>query len=80
MIGVDMIPCIKSAKPSFSDETPALEIMDNFKGQITSSVTELLESNNIHVVSASTKHNKPASAHGPLVKKSTKTQQTSFSP
>ena len=44
-----VIPYVKSVRASFSDDTPALVIMDNFKGQITSSVTELLESNNIHV-------------------------------
>ena len=39
---------IMSAKASFSDDTPVLVIIDNFKGQIIS-VTELLESYNIHV-------------------------------
>ena len=38
---------IKSARASFSDDTPALVIMDNFKRQITQTVTELLESNNL---------------------------------
>ena len=40
---------IDSARQAFQDDTPALIIMDNFKGQITSSVTSLLEENNIHV-------------------------------
>ena len=40
---------VRSTRDSFSNDTPALVIMDNFKGQITSSVIELLESNNIHV-------------------------------
>ena len=31
------------------DDIPVLVIMDNFKGQITSTVKELSESNNIHV-------------------------------
>ena len=44
-----ILPYIRSARAAFSDDTPALVIMDNFKGQITSPVTELLESNNIHV-------------------------------
>ena len=44
-----IIPYVKSARASFSDDTPALVIMDNFKGQITSAVAELLDSNNIHV-------------------------------
>ena len=43
-----IIPYIKSARASFSNDAPALVIMDNFKGQITPTVTELLESNNIH--------------------------------
>ena len=33
---------------SFEDDTPAVIIMDNFKGQVTSSVSNLLEENNIH--------------------------------
>ena len=37
---------IDSARQAFSDDTPALIITDNFKGQITSSVTSLLEKNN----------------------------------
>ena len=44
-----IIPYIKSAIVVFGGDTPALVIMDNFKGQITSTVAELLESNNIHV-------------------------------
>ena len=44
-----IIPYIDSARQPFQDDTPALIIMDNFKGQITSSVTSLLEENNIHV-------------------------------
>jgi hypothetical protein len=44
-----IIPYVKSARASFSDNTAALVIMDNFKGQITSTVNELLDSNNIHV-------------------------------
>lgn len=45
-----IIPYVAARRASFEDETPALVIMDNFKGQITSAVTELLEANNIHVV------------------------------
>ena len=37
-------------RESFEEDTPALVIIDNFKGQITSAITELLEANNIHVV------------------------------
>ena len=44
-----IVPYINSAQQAFQDDTPALIIIDNFKGQITSSVTSLLEENNIHV-------------------------------
>ena len=44
-----IIPYIKSVRVSFSDDTPALVMMDNFRGQITSTVTERLDANNIHV-------------------------------
>ena len=44
-----IVPYVKSTRGSFEDDTPALVIIDNFKGQITSSVTDLLGSNNIHV-------------------------------
>ena len=44
-----IIPYVKPVRASFSDDTPVLVIMDNFKGQITPTVTELLESNDIHV-------------------------------
>lgn len=44
-----IIPYINGARQAFQDDTSALIIMDNFKGQITTSVTSLLEENNIHV-------------------------------
>ena len=44
-----IVPYIDSARQAFQDDTPALMIMDNFKGQITSSVTSLLEENSIHI-------------------------------
>ena len=44
-----IIPYVRATRSAFADDTPALVIMDNFKGQITSSVTDLLESNDIHV-------------------------------
>ena len=34
---------------SYNEETPALVIMDNFKGQITLSVRNVLDENNIHI-------------------------------
>ena len=45
-----IIPYVAARHASFEEETPALVIMDNFKGQITSEITKLLEANNIHVV------------------------------
>ena len=35
-----IVPYVKSTRGSFEDDTPALVIIDNFKGQITSSVTD----------------------------------------
>ena len=49
-----IVPYVRATRSAFADDTPALVIMDNFKGQITSSVTDLLESNNIHVKGART--------------------------
>ena len=40
---------IKRIREAYEEDTPALIIYDNFKGQITESVTRLLEVNNIHV-------------------------------
>ena len=44
-----IIPYVNKTRETFEDDTPALIIMDNFKGQITSTVSNLLEENNIHV-------------------------------
>lgn len=44
-----IIPYINRKREEFVDETPAVVIMDNFKGQVTTAVNELLEENNIHV-------------------------------
>ena len=44
-----IIPYVESIRESFDSDTPALVIMDNFKGQVVDSVTDLLELNNIHV-------------------------------
>ena len=44
-----IIPYVRCTRGGFEDDTLTLVIMDNFKGQITTSVTELLETNNIHV-------------------------------
>ena len=43
-----IIPYVERQRENFDPETPALVIMDNFKGQVVPSVTELLESNIIH--------------------------------
>ena len=42
-------PYIEKVRESHSDDTPALVIMGNFKGQITESFFTLLDSHNIHV-------------------------------
>ena len=44
-----IIPYINRTREAFEDDTPALIIMDNFKGQVTSAVNSLLEENDIHV-------------------------------
>ena len=44
-----IVPYVRSTRATFEEDTPAVVIIDNFKGQITSSVTNLLELNNIHV-------------------------------
>ena len=48
-VGNIIVPYVRSTWTAFEDDTPALVIMDNFKGQLTSSVSEMLEANNIHV-------------------------------
>ena len=45
-----IVPYVAARHVSFEKDTPALVIIDNFKGQIMSAVSELLEANNIHVV------------------------------
>ena len=44
-----IIPYVECIRGRFDPDTPALVIMDNFKGQVVGSVTDLLELNNIHV-------------------------------
>ena len=44
-----IIPYVDRQRELLEEEKPALVIMDNFKGQITSAVNALLEKNNIHV-------------------------------
>ena len=44
-----IVPYINHVRESAGNDAPALIIMDNFKGQVTSAVNNLLEANNIHV-------------------------------
>ena len=42
------MPYVNKTREALKDDTPALIIMDNSKGQITTEVTNFLEENNIH--------------------------------
>ena len=44
-----IVPFVKGKREFLSIDKPALVIMDNFTGQITQSITEILEKYNIHV-------------------------------
>ena len=44
-----IIPYVQRLREDFGDNQSALVIMDNFKGQITSKINNLLETNNINV-------------------------------
>ena len=44
-----IIPYVDRKREDFGDETPAVVIMDNFKGQVTTAVNQLLDEHNIHV-------------------------------
>ena len=44
-----IVPYINRVCESTGNDAPALIIMDNFKGQVTSAVNSLLDANNIHV-------------------------------
>ena len=44
-----IVPYIQCTSESYEEDTPALVIYDNFKGQITKSISDLLEANNTHV-------------------------------
>ena len=43
-----VIPYVAGIQAAIEEDKPALVIMDNFKGQITSAVTELIEEKDIH--------------------------------
>lgn len=45
-----VIPYVAAIRAAIEEDKPALVIMDNFKGQIASAVTELMEEKDIHVV------------------------------
>ena len=45
-----IVPYVAATCIGFEEDTPAMVIMDNLKGQISSGVIELLEENSIHVV------------------------------
>ena len=44
-----ILPYVEKVRKTLGDNKPALAIMDNFKGQITESVSGLLDMHNIHV-------------------------------
>ncbi len=44
-----IVPYVEKVREDMGDDKAALVVMDNFKGQITASVTSLLEENNILV-------------------------------
>ena len=44
-----IVPYVKKVRETVGDNAAALAIMDNFKGQVTKSVTKLMKQNNIHV-------------------------------
>ena len=44
-----ILPYVEKVQETLGDNKPALAIMDNFKGQITESVSGLLDMHNIHV-------------------------------
>ena len=44
-----IIPYVTATHASLEEDSPALVIIDNFKGQVTAGITELLEANSIHI-------------------------------
>ena len=42
------VPYVEQMRQLFNEDKPAVVIMDNFKGQITEAMTELLERHRIH--------------------------------
>ena len=43
-----IVPCVEKTRESLGEDKPAVIIMDNFKGQVTPIMNELLEQHNIH--------------------------------
>ena len=52
-----IIPYVTSTWGAFEENTPALVVMDNFKGQITTAITDLLEGGKHPHLPPSTQHN-----------------------
>ncbi len=48
-IGTIIVPYVQRMREDFGSDQSALVIMDNFKGQITTTINNLLETNNINV-------------------------------
>ena len=44
-----VLPYVRRVREDHEHDTPALIIMDNFKGQVTTAVTSLMDENNLHV-------------------------------
>ena len=42
------LPFVEQTRQLHGEDKPAIVIMDNFKGQVTDNVTQLLESHRVH--------------------------------
>ena len=58
-----ILPYVKRVRDSFEEDTPALVIMDNFKGQITPSMTEFFGIKQHPHLSPSTQCDRPTSTY-----------------
>ena len=66
-----IIPYVASQRDMLNKHCPALVIMDNFKGQVTSSILDLLEQHEIHV-SFTLQHHGSTPTHGHLGQQASK--------
>ena len=57
-----IVPYIDKVRESFAEETPALVIMDNFKGQVMEAFLDLLDTHNIYVCCL--QHDRRSSTNG----------------